>query len=43
MEITVQITIKSQAGEPELIQRVAHLQRGCQFSLMMRIEAGVSG
>jgi hypothetical protein len=28
MEITVQITIKSQAGEPELIQQVAQLQRG---------------
>src|SRR5690349_18105681 len=28
MEITVQITVKSPAGEPELIQQVAHLQRG---------------
>jgi len=28
MEITVQITIKSQAGEPERIQQAAHLQRG---------------
>src|SRR5437588_59056 len=28
MEITVQITVKSEAGEPELIQQVAHLQRG---------------
>ena len=27
MEITVQITIKSPAGEPERIQQVAHLQR----------------
>jgi hypothetical protein len=26
MEITVQITVKSEAGEPELIQQVAHLQ-----------------
>ena len=28
MEITVQITVKSQAGEPELIQEVARLERG---------------
>ena len=28
MEITVQITVKSQAGEPECIQQVAHLERG---------------
>jgi hypothetical protein len=28
MEITVQITIKSQAGEPERIQEVARLERG---------------
>jgi hypothetical protein len=28
MEITVQITVKSQAGEPELIQEVVRLERG---------------
>jgi hypothetical protein len=28
MEITVQITVKSQPGEPELIQEVARLERG---------------
>jgi hypothetical protein len=28
MEITVQITVKSQAGEPELVQEVARLERG---------------
>src|SRR5947199_6495700 len=28
MEIIIQITVKSQAGEPELIQEVARLERG---------------
>jgi len=28
MELTVQITVKSQAGGPEFIQQVAHLERG---------------
>ena len=28
MEITVQITVKSRAGEPERIQEVARLERG---------------
>jgi hypothetical protein len=28
MEITVQITVKSRAGEPEVIQEVACLERG---------------
>lgn len=31
MEITVQITVKSQAGEPEVVHEVARLERGTLF------------